>query len=80
MAAGSIVVDLLMRTGAFETDTKRAEKALKKFEAEAKKVGAAVGVAFTAAVAGAAALVKSQINVADAANKAAQSAGVSTEA
>ena len=80
MSAGSIVVDLLMRTGAFETDTKRAEKALKKFGAEAKKVGAAVGVAFTAAVAGAAALIKSQINVADAANKAAQSAGVSTEA
>jgi hypothetical protein len=80
MAAGSIVIDLLMRTGAFETDTKRAEKALKKFESEAKKVGAAVGIALVAATTAAAALVKSQIDVADAANKAAQSAGVSTEA
>lgn len=29
MAAGSIVIDLLLKTGAFETDTKRAEKSLK---------------------------------------------------
>lgn len=25
MAAGSIIIDLLMKTGSFETDTKRAE-------------------------------------------------------
>jgi len=53
--AGSIVIDLLMKTGAFETDTKRAEKRLKEMEATADKWGkaiaasaATVGVAFVA--------------------------------
>ena len=32
MAAGSIVVDLLMRTGSFTTDTARASKQLKQFQ------------------------------------------------
>lgn len=57
MAAGSIVVDLLMRTGAFETDTKRAQASLKKFEksvdeaAQKIKIGlAAAGAAMTALV------------------------------
>jgi hypothetical protein len=57
MAAGSIVVDLLMRTGAFETDTKRAQASIKKFEksvdeaAQKIKIGlAAAGAAMTALV------------------------------
>jgi hypothetical protein len=49
MAAGSIVVDLLMKTGSFETDTKRAQKSLKNLEKSvdefATKVGAGVAVA-----------------------------------
>lgn len=49
MAAGSIVVDLLMRTGAFQSDTKRAEKALKDLESSATKIGAAIGVAVVGA-------------------------------
>lgn len=32
MAAGSIIIDLLMRTGSFVTDTKRAAKQLKEFQ------------------------------------------------
>lgn len=47
MAAGSIVIDLLMKTGSFETDTARAEKRLKKFEQEAvtsaRNIGSALG-------------------------------------
>jgi len=32
MSAGSIIIDLLMRTGSFVTDTKRAQKQLKEFQ------------------------------------------------
>lgn len=46
--AHSIVVDLLMRTGAFETDAKRAERALKKFEKQAVDTGKVVGAALAA--------------------------------
>ena len=49
MAAGSIIIDLLMRTGAFETDTKRAEKALKDLQASAARMGAVVGASVAAA-------------------------------
>lgn len=79
MAAGSIIVDLLMRTGLFETDTKRAGKALKELERDAIKVGKAIGVAV---VAGATALLylgQRSISAADDMSKAAQSAGVTTE-
>lgn len=64
MAAGSIIVDLLMRTGSFETDTKRAEKSLDNFKKKASDVGAAVGVALVAAAAGAIALSEHLIHVA----------------
>lgn len=50
MAAGSIIVDLLMRTGAFETDTARAEKRLKAFQKQAEQVGKTIGVAIAAGV------------------------------
>jgi hypothetical protein len=79
MSAGSIVIDLLLRTGSLETDTARARKSLVKFEQEAMRVGKVVATAFTAVVAATAAVVKSQINAADAASKAAQAAGISTE-
>jgi hypothetical protein len=48
MAAGSIIVDILMKTGAFLTDTGRAEKALRKLQKEAEATNAkaiAAGVA-----------------------------------
>ena len=47
--AGSIVLDLLMRTGSFETDTKRAEQRLREMERTAKQWG--VGLAASAAAA-----------------------------
>jgi len=54
MAAGSIIIDLLMRTGAFETDTKRAERQLKNFQKEAEKAGKIAGAALGAGLVGAA--------------------------
>ena len=50
MAAGSIIVDLLMRTGSFETDTARAEKRLKAFQKQVESVGKAIGTAIGAGV------------------------------
>jgi len=49
MAAGSIIIDLLMRTGSFETDTKRAEKTLQELQDRVTKVGTAIGVGLVAA-------------------------------
>jgi hypothetical protein len=56
MAAGSITIDLLMRTGSFETDSKRAQKALRDLNKEsidfAKGAATALlGLAGTAAAA-----------------------------
>ncbi|MFA4628656.1 hypothetical protein P2A10_08510 [Xanthomonas perforans] len=44
--AGSIVVDLLMRTGSFETDTDRASKQVRKFGKDSQAAAADVGAAF----------------------------------
>ncbi len=56
MAAGSIIIDLLMRTGSFSTDSKRAAKELKALKKEAqdlgRTVGTALGVGLVAAAAG----------------------------
>ncbi|MGV6491391.1 hypothetical protein ACTUVK_000554 [Stenotrophomonas rhizophila] len=46
--AGSIVVDLLMKTGSFVTDTQRAEKSMKSMERTAAGVSKSIGVGFTA--------------------------------
>jgi len=56
MAAGSIVVDLLMRTGSFETDSKRAQKSLRDLNRESLEFakGAAVALAGLAGSAAAA--------------------------
>lgn len=43
MALGSIVIDLLLRSGAFESDAKKAEKRLRELEKSAKVAGAAIG-------------------------------------
>jgi hypothetical protein len=48
MAAGSIIVDLLMRTGSFETDTKKAQRALKQFQKDAVDTGKIIGTALAA--------------------------------
>lgn len=44
--AGSIVVDLLMRTGSFETDTDRATKKVKKLGKDSSDTAAQIGGAF----------------------------------
>jgi hypothetical protein len=61
MAAGSIVVDLLMRTGSFETDTKRAEAALKKFQKQAIEAGKMAGQAIAAFAGGMAVMVQQTV-------------------
>lgn len=55
--AGSIVVDLLMRTGSFETDAQRAEKRMKEMNESAKKWGLALGGAVAGGVAALSAMV-----------------------
>jgi hypothetical protein len=80
MAAGSIIIDLLMKTGSFETDTKRAEKRLKEFEGTIKKASIAVAAFSVAAVGAFAVMAKRSIDSMDAMAKQAQQAGVTTEA
>lgn len=46
--AGSIVVDLLMKTGSFVTDTQRAEKSMKGLERTAAGVSKGIAAGFTA--------------------------------
>lgn len=46
MAAASIVIDLLMKTGSFETDTQRAGRALQKFSKDAKSASNSVAAEF----------------------------------
>lgn len=79
MAAGSIVIELLMKTGSFITDSDRASKRLKQFEKEAKEAGTAIGVAVSAAVTATAALLKNSIDAMDDLSKAAQRANTTTE-
>lgn len=83
MAAGSIVVDLLMRTGSFETDTKRAEATAKKradaigkaFEDMGQKIGIAAAAAATALTA----MVVSTANTAKEITNLAQLSGAGTQ-
>jgi len=79
MAAGSIVIDLLMKTGSFVTDTDRASKRLKQFQKEAKEAGTAIGAAVAAGITATAVLLKSSIDTMDDISKAAQRAGTTTE-
>lgn len=77
--AGSIVIDLLMRTGAFETDSKRAEKRLKELQKSAKQFGVAVGGAVLTAGAALTTVTVQAINFADQIDEMSQRLGVSTE-
>lgn len=81
--AGSIVIDLLMKTGAFETDTKRAEKRLAALGKEAQRVGKVIGTAIAggaiAVATGLTAMVKGAIDSADAIRDLSIRTGVSTE-
>ena len=79
MAAGSIIIDLLMRTGSFETDSKRAEKRLRDMDKEFKRVGTVIGTAIAAGAGIAVVALKSTINEMDELSKTAQRVGVPTE-
>lgn len=63
--AGSIVIDLLLRTGSFETDSKRAEKRAremhKTFQATGKAIGTAIAAGAGIAATGLALVIKSTI-------------------
>lgn len=63
--AGSIVIDLLMRTGSFETDSKRAEKRAremqKTFLATGKAIGTAIAAGAGVAATGLALVIKNSI-------------------
>lgn len=82
----SVVLEAL--TANFETDMKRAEKATARFKAEAvrsareinEKVGTALTVGISAAVAGIGVAVKSAVDEMDSIGKTAQKIGVTTEA
>lgn len=50
MALGSIVIDLLLKTGAFNNDAKLAERRMKELGKEARAAGAIIGVALAGAL------------------------------
>lgn len=77
MAAGSIIIDLLMRTGSFETDTKRAEKRLSDMERKFMSAGKAIGGAIAGF--GIVAYVKDLLSGIDALNDLADATGASIE-
>jgi hypothetical protein len=84
MASGnSVTVELLAKTGSFDTDiqrsTKAAEKRLKDFEKQATAIGKTVGVAFIAAGAALVAFAKQTIDGIDALNDVADATGASIE-
>lgn len=59
--AGSIVIDLLMKTGAFETDSKRAEARMKEIGKTARQVGTVIGAGMAAGAAALAMMTRSAI-------------------
>lgn len=83
MTIGSIVVDLLARTGSFETDmnraAKQAEKRAKEIDTAVSKAGAAVGAALGAAGIAAVYFGKQLIDGLDALNDVADATGASIE-
>lgn len=87
MSIGSIVVDLLARTGSFETDmaraAKTAEKRAKEIDAKLSEIGESVGtklgLAVAAAAVGVTAWGKSLINGLDALNDVADATGSTIE-
>ncbi|OJX04574.1 MAG: hypothetical protein BGO72_21415 [Burkholderiales bacterium 70-64] len=83
MSLGTIVVDLLARTGSFETDTKRAAKLAqqraKEIDEAFEKAGKAVGLALAGIATAAAIAFKSTIDRMDELSKAAARASMPTE-
>lgn len=79
MAAGSIIIDLLMKTASFVTDQQRASKSLKQLQKDAEVVGKALGAAFIGGATGLAFLVKSSIDSADHLNDLSKKTGIAVD-
>ena len=83
MSIGRIIVDLLAKTGSFETDINRAAKLsakrAKEIDESFKRVGKAIGVALVAAAGAAALAFRATTNRLDELSKAAQRAAMPTE-
>lgn len=81
---GTLTVDLLAKTGSFETDIKRAEKttasSMKKIGEAATQAGAVIGAGLAAGATAAAVAVKQAIDQADEISKLSQKIGITTEA
>ena len=78
--ASNIVVNLLAKTGTFDTNLKKSSKNLNDFGATAEKVSLVVAAAGVAAASGFAYTLKRQIDLMDNMSKLAQQAGTTTEA
>lgn len=81
--AGSIIIDLLLRTGSFETDSKRAEKRVKDFRKEVTTsmiaAGNVIGDFVTDGIRGLANFTVETIKFADQLDEMSQRLGISTE-
>lgn len=81
--AGSIVVDLLMRTGAFETDTARAEKLMKQrmkgIEESVNAAASAIAIGGVAIAGGMALWIKQATDTADQLDQLSERTGVAVE-
>jgi hypothetical protein len=81
--AGSIVVDLLMKTGSFETDTARAEKLMKQrmkgIEESVNSAASAITLGGIAVAGGLALWVKQAVNTADQLDQLSERTGVAVE-
>lgn len=77
--AGSIVIDLLMRTGSFVTDLARNEKRLQQFGKTAKQVGTVIGAGLAAGTAALASLTLQAIETMDQLDEMSARVGISTE-
>lgn len=81
--AGSIVVDLLLRTGSFSTDLKRAQKEMKQLEKQindtGKKIGTAIGAGVAIATTALVGVTAQAIDYADRLDELSARLGLSTE-
>ncbi|RYJ61239.1 hypothetical protein [Pseudomonas songnenensis] len=81
---GTLTLDLIAKIGGFtgplDQSGRAAQKWRRQIEKDAKAAGIAMGAAGAAAAAGLGYMIKASIDAADAASKAAQSAGLTTEA
>lgn len=79
MAAGSILIDLLLKTGSFSSDSERSRKDLQKLKAEAEDLGKKFAVGVVGATTALAYLVKSTIDSNDHLNDLSKKTGIAAD-